>query len=484
MRMPITLALLGLLWSGSLVAQQLGHASFPNSGAASAQPDFIRGLLFLHSFEYADAAEAFRAAQSKDPAFALAYWGEALTYTHPIWDEQDSVAARAVLRRFGATTAERLARIPAGRERAWFATAESLYGQGSKAQRDTLFEAAVAELARKYPTDDEAKAFDALALMGLSQGIRSPATYDRAGKIALDLLRRHPDHPGAAHYVIHAYDDPAHASIALPAARAYSRIAPGAAHAQHMTTHIFLALGMWPEVISQNLIASGPDTSKWLAGHYTDWLGYAYLQQGQADRAAALLGQLRAHLAPDASAHRQAALSVMVDEYLVNSERWNDPVLAWTLDDHAFYWVAQAQHAFTRGFAAHRRGAAGEAHDWRARLSAIADSIPGDLNDGLDHAQVATLAAELVALDRRQAGDTSAAIAGLMRAAASYDSLPVEFGPPTVLKPPHELLGEMLLDAGRRAEATDQFRLALAQAPGRRLAQRGLGQATGKVPRP
>lgn len=474
-----------LLLALPLRAQQhrLGTASFPNSGAAAAQPDFNRGLLLLHSFEYEQAAQAFQAAEQIDPAFAMAYWGEAMTYTHPVWNEQDTSAARAVLRKFAATAKARAARTPTARERDWLGTVEVWYGEGSKPHRDTLYQRAVERLASRYPTDDEAKAFNALALLGLNQGIREPRAYARAGLIALDLFRRHPDHPGAAHYVIHAYDDPAHARIALPAARAYSKIAPGAAHAQHMTTHIFLALGMWPEVVAQNIIAAGPDTAHWQAGHYTDWLGYAYLQQQDTVRAGALVRSLHDHLTSSSSANRRAAFSTMIGEYVINSERWDDPALDWPLDETGFYWLARAGRRYTQGIAAvHRRDLAAAAR-WQSELGTLVDSIPADLGAGLDRAQAGVMQLQLDALTARSRGDTAGAILTLTRAAKVEDSLPVEFGPPTIMKPSHELLGQLLLEAGQYGAAVESFNLSLKQAPGRRLSQRGLDQASRRTQR-
>ena len=461
-----------------LSAQQsaLGEASFPNSGAPAAQPQFLRGLLLLHSFEYEDAATAFQAAQKIDPGFVMAYWGEAMTYTHPIWNEQDTAAAMGALRRLGPTPGARAARALTQRERDWLGTVEVLYGQGTKAHRDTLYAEKLKQLVARYPKDDEAKAFYALALMGLSQGIRDVPTYEKAGAIALDLFKRHPRHPGAAHYVIHAFDDPAHAQQALPAARAYSTIAPGAAHAQHMTTHIFLALGMWPEVVSQNIIASGPDTSKWLPGHYTSWLGYGLLQMGDTARAAALLRSLHDHMTP-ATSGRGAALIEMIGELVINGERWSDPALGWPVDDSTFDWLDRVTRRFTMGFAALRRGEMAEARRWSSEARLLADSVPAEYNDGLDRAQAGVMASQLDALLARAGGDTNAAIATLRRAARVEDSLPAEFGPPTVQKPSYELLGEVLLAAGRKQEAATAFDRALALAPGRRLSLRGASLA-------
>ncbi|NIP83335.1 MAG: hypothetical protein GWM90_30560, partial [Gemmatimonadetes bacterium] len=130
------LALALALPTGPLAGQELtridglGAISFPNSGAAEAQTPFIRGVLLLHSFEYDDAAEAFREAQEIDPDFAMAYWGEAMTYTHPVWNEKDVEAARAALARLAPTREERLARAPTEREKGWLSAVETLYGEG------------------------------------------------------------------------------------------------------------------------------------------------------------------------------------------------------------------------------------------------------------------------------------------------------------------------------------------------------------------
>ncbi|MEO6209475.1 MAG: hypothetical protein ABIQ10_05035 [Gemmatimonadaceae bacterium] len=128
----------------------------------------------------------------------------------------------------------------------------------SKARRDTLFSASLASLRAAYPTDVDAQLFCALSLLGLNQGDRDVPTYLKTYAIARRVFLAHPNHPGAAHYVIHAVDDPAHASLGLAAARAYSRIAPDASHAQHMTSHIFIALGMWDDVIAANVRAQQP----------------------------------------------------------------------------------------------------------------------------------------------------------------------------------------------------------------------------------
>ena len=474
-------ALAALVFAGPvhLAAQQdrLGTLSFPNSGAAAAQPDFIRGVLLLHSFEYDDARAAFRAAEAKDAGFAMAYWGDALTWTHGLWNEQEPDSARAALARLAPTSSARAAAAPTPRERAYLAAVEALYGEGSKARRDTAYVRALAGVVRDYPDDDDAKLFYALALMSQSQAVRNVPAYMQAGVIALEVFARQPDHPGAAHYVIHAFDDPAHAPLGLPAARAYAGIAPGADHAQHMTTHIFLALGMWPETVAQNAVASGPDSSKWQAGHYTYWMHYGLLQQGRFDEAARLLDRLHVQMPAESRAPRRAYLANARGQQVLNAERWDDPSLRWEIALADAGAVPRAMNAFTRGYAALQRGDRGAAKRALTDIDALRDVPPGTLG-GLPQ-MPAVLADELRAALLRADGRKADAEQLLRRAGDQAAALPAEFGPPDLVKPPQELLGEWLLADGRIADARAAFARALELWPGRLRARQGLAKAGG-----
>src|SRR5216117_675549 len=174
---------------------RLGTIDFPTSGAPTAQTQFIRGVLLLHSFEYQDAAEAFREAQRIDSGLALAYWGEALTYTHPVWNEQDRNAARAALQRLGPTPAARRAKAPTPRVRAYLDAVETLYGDGSKAERDSAYSLAMERVMTRFPAHPEAKVFSALSMCGLNQGVRDTTTYLRAAGIVEPVFRDNPNHP-------------------------------------------------------------------------------------------------------------------------------------------------------------------------------------------------------------------------------------------------------------------------------------------------
>jgi tetratricopeptide (TPR) repeat protein len=468
--------------SASLHAQapKLGRLSFPNSGSKAAQPAFIRGVLLLHSFEYEDAAAAFRDAQRADPSFALAYWGEAMTHNHPVWNEQDLDSARAILGRLAPTAEARALKARTARERAWLETVEILYGDGEKPRRDTLYSAALDRLTMSYPDDREARLFYALSLMGLSQAVRNIPAYMRAGAIAEDVFLANPEHPGAAHYIIHAFDDAQHAPLGLRAARAYSKIAPGADHAQHMTSHIFLGLGMWEETVAANEVASfgaEKDRNKWAPGHYTHWLGYGLLQQGRFEEARRHLESVKPNLGTPPRIPRKAYLLAMRAHYLVGTERWADPVTEWTLDTEGVGPGPQAMDAFALGLAAIGRGDRAAAERRLADVERLAGS-PQQADRYGSNAQVpAVLAKELRGLLVLVDGKKDEALALLRAAAVTEDSLPLEYGPPDIVKPTHELLGEVLLGLGEGREAAREFERSLQLAPRRALSFLGLARA-------
>ncbi len=228
----------------------LGKVDFPTSGSPAAQACFLRGLAALHSFWYEEAASQFRECTKAEPDFMMGYWGEAMTYNHPIWAEQDAESARKVLAKIVNTF-----RLTA-RERDYIAAVKMLYGTGDKLDRDLAYSRAMERIYKEYPDDLEAACFYALSLLGtVRPGDKGFSRQMRAGAIVMDVYQKNPNHPGAAHYMIHAFDDPEHAILALPAARRYAEIAPEAHHARHMPAHIFLQLGMWPEEVASNISA-------------------------------------------------------------------------------------------------------------------------------------------------------------------------------------------------------------------------------------
>ena len=185
-------------------APAVGSVSFANSGAAAAQADFLTGVAQLHNFQYPQAAAAFQRAQALDPDFAMAYWGEAMTHNHAVWMQQDPRAARAVMEKLAATPEARAAKAPTPREKAYLRAVEILYGEGDKYDRDRRYALAMERLHADYPDDVDASCFYALALLGTSHAGRDVPTYMKAAALMEEAFEGNPQHPGAAHYLIHS----------------------------------------------------------------------------------------------------------------------------------------------------------------------------------------------------------------------------------------------------------------------------------------
>jgi len=478
----------------SVASKEVGDVSFANSGAPAAQDEFLHGLAQLHNFEYDDSAAHFREAQRLDPGFAMAYWGEAMTENHGIWHEQDLSAARQVLSRLGPTPAARQARAPTEREKRYLACIEILYGEGSKSERDQRYAAAMARLHHDYPEDVDAAAFYALAILGSAEEGRDFATYMRAAAVLEEAFSQHPRHPGVVHYLIHSYDDPIHAPLGLRPARIYSQIAPQAAHAQHMTSHIFLALGMWDDVVKSNEAATavvnrhrelaGKQPS--FCGHYSEWLEYGYLQLDRISDARRILDGCRRQ------AERQAAngdgntnfidsYAQMRAHFLINSELWQDEAAHWRLPDGDFT-MAKLIFDYTDALAAYNNARPGRTAETLTRLEADAKATIAALDrrsvdEPGERSDIALIVDQMRALLSSPDPNSSATVNALQSVAAKEHGLPLEFGPPAIFKPTEELLGEIYLRMHRPAEARKAFDADLARAPGRRLGMRGLRQS-------
>jgi tetratricopeptide (TPR) repeat protein len=475
----MTIALFAL-WMASIVSLQaepggLGRIAFPTSGPPEARKHFDRGVLFLHSFEYREARAQFLAAQKSAPSFAMAYWGEAMTYNEPVWFAQDRDAGRSALKRLPA-------KAPTEREKAYLHAVEVLYGDGTKEDRDFEYSAAMRRLHEKYPDDQEAAAFYALSLIGTCHRGRDVRTYMKAAAVAEAVLEKNPQHPGALHYAIHAYDDPVHAPLGLRAARVYAKVAPDAAHAQHMPSHIFLAMGMWDEAARSNEAAWKASSNKQPIEsggyHALWWLEYAYLQQGRFAEARRVLELIETMATAQPPLLLRFHLAQMRVLYSVETgEAYQAGIDISGLD-----LPARAAHFFAAGSDALNRGRRQDADQSLAALRALKPSTatddvrhghayPGDV-----HA-AAIMENQLAALLLMADGKSQEAMELVKQAAAAEDGTPYEFGPPVPPKPAHEQLGEMLLSLGRPDLARVQFELALLRAPKRALSLLGLARS-------
>jgi len=470
-------------------ASGFGEIHFATSATPAAHAAFERGVLYLHNFHYPQAAAAFREGQKLDPGDVMSYWGEAMTYTHPVWNDQDTPSAQAVLARLADTRAARLAKARTPRERAWLDAVETLYAPegGSKARRDTAFARAMAQLHRSDPNDPDAASFYALALLGLNQAEREQKAYAQAYAIADSVFRAYPRHPGGAHYLIHAVDDPDHARLGLAAARAYSTIAPDAGHALHMTSHIFVALGMWDDVASANVRSLS--TMRRPSGHVTQWLVYGFLQQGRFGDATRWMDSLTAYArATGAPANADAAshVALTIPEWLIDTHRWGALQARLTLDTTQLGLDELSTADFGFGLAALRRGERSLADARLRSMSArrraatptlgtrFASAVPVDQ---LDAARSIVRERTLGALMRAAGGDTTGAVAVLDSAAVQEALLPTAFGPPVMVYQPREAAGDLLLAARRWAKAREEFQLALARTPGRPAVLLGLARS-------
>ena len=469
-------------------SQGLGSIEFANSGAAEAQTAFLTGMKALHSFEFDTAGEAFREAQTIDPDFALAFWGEALSYNFPLWARQDRDAALAALARYAPTPEARAARLPPGRERSLMEAADVLYGSGDKLARDIAYAEAMRQLYEAHPDDDETATLYALSLLGtVRQGDKGFDRQERAGAIAMQVFARSPDHPGAAHYTIHAFDDPEHAILALPAAKAYARIAPAAPHALHMPSHIFVQLGMWEEVVASNEVAyraaldqiehKGLPRGREDA-HTLQWLHYGLLQLGDRERAERVLDEAMRTLEefPTAWALRYGMMAILA-RHMLETERWS-------AFDHGALTHADRDHSALQLAAGLSGAHTGNMDAAEAALANIRDARRrwlGDESTAYRAAFRASIAAvnekELEAAMALARGDDAAAEALLVEATVLEGDLNAPQGAPFPMKSAYEMYGEFLLARGRSDEAATQFARALERMPNRTRSVRGLERA-------
>ena len=505
MRGKLGILIFAAAWVAAPVfASELGKVDFPTSGPAAAQEHFLRGVAALHSFWYDEAADEFRAAQKLDPGFAMAYWGEALTYNHPIWREQDMEAARAVLGRLAPTAQERAAKAPTERERAWLGAVEALYGEGEMTERDRAYMEAMRRLYERWPDDLEAAGFYSLSLIGpalIGNGaFGEPRDHllMRAAGILEELFDRNPQHPGVLHYLIHAYDDPTHAPLGLRAARIYAQVAPAAHHALHMPSHIFVQLGRWPDVVASNEAAWAASVA-WTGRrglpldkrdfHSLSWLAYAYLQQGRVGKAEEVLEIARQAARESDSPRIAGSLESMEARHLVETRAWSTAkaAAAGTAGAEAGgMHCGGGGHAgesgaavFAAGLAAAKRGDLAAADEAIARLRTLPKGGPR----GYGSDALGVMEKEISALVLLARGRSAEALEQLAEAARAEEAMSPPSGPPDLLKPALELYGEALLEQNRPAEALQQLDKSLLRMPNRAASLLGAARAAVRLGR-
>ena len=490
-RRLLALALALLIGAGAqIAAQRRGPAVvFPTSGSPAAHAEFLIGVAALHNFEYEDANAAFIKAQQIEPGFAMAYWGEAMTYHQTLWHNEDAAAARRILLRLAPDAAARAAKAGTQRERGFLGAVEALFGAGDVTARRAAHARVMAANYAQFPDDPEVATFYALALLGTvsrglagaadaheghSTALAGSATQTRVTAILEKVLRSHPRHPGALHYLLHNNDDPAHAQLALPAARIYAQVSPASSHAQHMPAHIFLQLGMWREAASSDQAAYA-SSDAWVKArrlpltvrsyHALAWLQYELLQLGRLREARDTLAQIEPVVKASGELSLVSELASMRARYVVDTRRWD--LLARERN------FGNVNELFAIGISAARTGNSAAAELSR---QALAERSKAE-QEGDMRPVIAIMERQIAALIALGAGRRDQAVEILRAAAQAEQQLPAPLGPPKPIKPASELLGEVLLEIGRPREALAPFQQALRRNANRTLSVLGFARA-------
>jgi tetratricopeptide (TPR) repeat protein len=458
----------------------LGVVSFPTTCNPDVQSEFEQGVALLHSFEYSAAEGAFRNVSRRDPGCAMAHWGVAMTYFHELWDPP--ITANDILRGRKEIGLARRLGPGSARERRLIGALELFYAPGPATRyrtRVSRYEGAMKDLAAVYRDDTESQVFYALALLASASPFdKAHANQKRAVAILTPLFRKYPRHPGIAHYLIHACDNAEMAEQGLAAARLYSKIAPSAPHALHMPSHIFTRLGMWDDSVASNLAARAAASKEGDIGeelHATDYLVYAYLQQGREREAMEAVQRVKAMADLDLSDFKVAYASVAIPvRYTAERSQWADAAKTPIPKGAPPHVTAIAVWARAVGLAKTRRPP--EARTEAEKLRSLEAQLRAS---GWQYGeywaqQVEIQRLEVLAWSAQAEKNPDEARALLRKAADEEDAaekLPVTPGP---IVPAREQLGDLLLEQNQPELAQHEFQIALINAPNRRGAVLGL----------
>ncbi len=475
----------------------LGSIAFEVTGKEEAKEKFNEGILLLHSFEYGDAQEAFQNTIGIDSGFAMAYWGEAMTHNHSLWQEQDLEQGIAALNLLDSTGAGRIDKAVTPLEKDFIAAVNILFGEGNKATRDSSYAMYMETLYNKYPGNDEVATFYSLALIGWGATDRDKKHIEKAAKIANEVLERNPHHPGALHYTIHAYDDPAYADLALQIADKYATVAPDAGHALHMPSHTYLALGKWDKVVNSNIESWEAEKTRKakknldndaLGYHAYHWLQYGYLQLGDKAIAQAMVDTMKQLCDSLPSPRARAHMVLLKTTYLASTNDYESGVSDIEVDLKGLNIVSQAKNAFASGMGAYYQGDAASLDATIAQLakervieelktSGSGVRMCGNINRAAttktDLLEVETMELELRAMRAWLDKDAATTEKYFIRATELHKEAGYSYGPPAIVKPSFEMYGEWLLENNRPKEALEQFELSLNMAPNKTLSVQG-----------
>ena len=480
-----SMCLLGAFSTSAFSAdlEQIGTFEFPTSASGEAQRHFTLGVGYLHSFGWKQARTEFRKAQEIDPDFALAYWGESLTYNHPLIPVlQDPDSPQDTLNRLGSTSEERLSKAPTNREKGFLRAAEAFaFTEGSLGDKRLAWMYAMLDLYEEFPEDREVIAFTAVAMLSgatVSQDNRVLNNFltesgteisMQAGAMAMDIFRENPNHPGAAHYIIHSFDHPTYAPLALSAAEKYASIAPAVSHARHMPTHIFIQHGMWDRVAEWNDSAFLAGWDLWEPGdaagdqnHSSDWGQYGDLQRGNFDRSEMWINRASDVLSNNPGDGRSTGtLKTMKARHIIETENWETYELTDSLN---------SDELLALGLSAANLGDLDLAQAVADRLEDLSSQSPSNTTLNL-------ISMEISALTMFKKGQEEEAVALLMEAVSVAENQSPPRGAASPLKPVHELAGDLLLAMGSHDKAAELYETSLGRMANRPRALLGAARS-------
>jgi hypothetical protein len=452
-------------------SEKLGQVSFPVSCNAAAQKQFNRAVAMLHSFWYEEAEKAFSEVTQTDPTCAMGYWGIAMSLYHPLWAPPDPSDLKK-----GWVAVEKGKSVGAKteREKEYVEAIQVFYKDSAKLDhrtRSLAYEKAMEQVYLHNPKDREGAVFYALSLLGTA--LPSDKTYrnqKKAADILNAILPQEPEHPGVAHYIIHSFDYPQLAELALPAARSYAKIAPSSPHALHMPSHIFTRLGLWEESIESNIASAAaaknhvaktdPGAASFDQLHAMDYLAYAYLQRAQDQKAKGVLDELSTISKVDVENFAAAyAFAAIPGRYALERGDWSEAALL-KVHPIGFPWdrypYAEALTYFSRAIGASRSGSISTARKDIEKLTSLRNVLVEAKNDywaGQVEIQRQAAAGWLALAEGKQEEALK-----LMRGAADLeDSTEKHPVTPGWIAPARELLGEMLLESNQPEQALKEF---------------------------
>jgi len=485
-RIRITAALIALSLAAASVAfaqqgDKLGKVQFQNSCSPAVQEKFLRGVAMLHSFYYSAAQKAFEEVAAEDNSCAIAAWGYAsILMSNPLQGIGASLKsaelAQAAInkgRNMGAKTQ---------REREYLEAVAAYYedfANRPERARQLARAKAYEALAAKYPDDDDAQIFYALYLAGTQTASdQTYSAYLKAAGILEKQFAKHPDHPGVAHYLIHSYDAPPIAAQGLPAARRYAVIAPDAPHALHMPSHIFTRVGAWGDSVTTNRRSADaaqrsndPDD----ALHALDYMTYAYLQLARDGDARKTFEEARTLTGINpARATAYYALAAMPARYVVERGAWHDA--AKLVPSPSNFPFTEAMTHFARALGAAKSGDPAAAQTDIERIAALRDRLKTTKSDYWAN-EVEVMRLVSVAWITLAQRNSEEALALMRQAADMEDRSEKNIVTPGRLLPARELLGDMLMELKRPAEALKEYEVSQQREPNRYRGLYGAGQA-------